>query len=255
MSAIRISLKLDPTRYERQTFENLGGELVSEREIFDVATSLMGRQESNILEIGMGTGRILRNILTPANLVGLDLDRGMVIEFRRLQRAHRSTSPLVHLVVADAQSLPFRNGCFGAVVCVRALKYVKQPRQAILEMCAALEPGGRLILEFSNVFAPNSLYYLVRNISKKGPKMRTFLPRTISLYLHLSGMNVLGMTGWHKLTPGLTTRMNNSSLLRIVLGLENILQKSTPPPFLSRSILVRAEKIRPSSSDPKSAFR
>jgi len=226
---------------------NLGGNLVSSREVFDVTSLLSRYEKSNILEVGMGTGRILRNIPTVPYSVGIDVDGEMVKEFRRVHRAHSALLATVHLVVADAQSLPFREGSFGAVVCIRALKYVRQPRQAISEMCTVLKQNGTLILEFSNTLAPNSFFYIAQNISQKCPKLRTFLPRTISRYLCQSGMTVMGMNGWHKLAPGLTTRMNNSFLLKIIFRLEHVLQKNTPPAFLSRSILVHAVKIsRPS---------
>ncbi|TMI32380.1 class I SAM-dependent methyltransferase [Candidatus Bathyarchaeota archaeon] len=236
------SYKLDPSRYESQTFKNLGGDLVSKREIAYVSAIMSRCGPSNILEVGMGTGRILRNISTSENVVGLDLDREMVREFRRLRRNRPGVPAPVHLVVADAERLPFRRGCFGAVVCIRALKYVRRPGRAISEMCTVLQPKGRLVLEFSNILAPNGFLYLAQNISRKGPILKAFLPRTIAQYLRQSGMTVITMDGWHKLAPGLTTRLNNPSVLKIMTGLEGVLQRNTPAGFLSRSVLVHAVK-------------
>jgi SAM-dependent methyltransferase len=47
---------------------------------------------------------------------------------------------------ADAQCLPFREGCFDNLVCVDVLHHVERPRRFLAEAARVLRPLGRIIL-------------------------------------------------------------------------------------------------------------
>lgn len=48
--------------------------------------------------------------------------------------------------IADAHSLPFKDGEFSTVLCTEVLEHLHSPRVAIAEMRRVLRPGGKLIL-------------------------------------------------------------------------------------------------------------
>jgi ubiquinone/menaquinone biosynthesis C-methylase UbiE len=53
-------------------------------------------------------------------------------------------------VVADAASLPFKEGSFSQVICSEVLEHLQEDRPALREMRSVMKPGGALILTFPN---------------------------------------------------------------------------------------------------------
>jgi len=50
-------------------------------------------------------------------------------------------------VLADAERLPFRDGCFDAVVTLAVLEHVRRPWQVAQELVRVLKPGGTLVAD------------------------------------------------------------------------------------------------------------
>ena len=99
-----------------------------------------------ILEVGCGTGQILRRVrrFAPAAL-GVDLSHGM------LQRARARELPVAQ---ASALQLPFADERFDLVYSFKVLPHVPDLRGALREIERVLAPGGVAVLEFYN---PRSL--------------------------------------------------------------------------------------------------
>jgi ubiquinone/menaquinone biosynthesis C-methylase UbiE len=92
----------------------------------------------HVLEVGCGTGAVLRETVTPASLHGLDLDPDALAECR----IHAPTALLTH---ADALSLPYSSDSFDTVYCHFLLLWVKDPLQALVEMKRVTKTGGHII--------------------------------------------------------------------------------------------------------------
>jgi SAM-dependent methyltransferase len=95
---------------------------------------------TRVLDVGCGTGRWLRRyLLKGAHPVGLDATQGM------LQRAFEVDCPLV---VAPAQSLPFRADTFEVVSAITVIQHIplSEHRIALMEMARVLKPGGYVLL-------------------------------------------------------------------------------------------------------------
>lgn len=96
---------------------------------------------SEVLEIGIGTGRIA---LPLARLVeryyGVDLSTEMMARLRQKQ-----TNQSIWLAEADASRLPFPNACVDAAVVVHVLHLVSDRTAVLNELRRVLRPGGRLI--------------------------------------------------------------------------------------------------------------
>lgn len=91
-----------------------------------------------LLEVGCGTGAILREIETPAALLGLDLNPAAL------------TQALIHApaaspVCADGLAIPFPDASFDIVYCHYYLLWVKNPLQAVTEMKRVTSPGGHIL--------------------------------------------------------------------------------------------------------------
>jgi SAM-dependent methyltransferase len=78
-----------------------------------------------------------------ARVTGVDLSPDRVAGANRLSAAV-GLGGLVHMVRADAQSLPFAPGAFTAVVSQEGLLHVRDKGQALRECRRVLPPGGRI---------------------------------------------------------------------------------------------------------------
>ncbi len=107
-----------------------------------------------VLEVGCGWGdlaaRIAREI--DAEVVAVDLSPRMV-ELTRAQG--------VDAVVADVQSLPFKNGEFDCVTANWMLYHVPDLDQALGELARVLRPGGRLVAATNGLTHLGELWDLV----------------------------------------------------------------------------------------------
>lgn len=81
----------------------------------------------HVLEVGCGTGAILRELNTLASLHGLDLDPASLAECR----IH---APAVSLTQGDGFSLPYADKSFDIAYCHFLLLWVNDPLQVVREM-------------------------------------------------------------------------------------------------------------------------
>jgi len=82
---------------------------------------------SCVLEVGCGTGAILRELTTPAARHGLDLNPAALAECRIY-------APAASLTRADGHFLPYPDKSFDIVYCHYLLLWVKDPLQVVREM-------------------------------------------------------------------------------------------------------------------------
>jgi ubiquinone/menaquinone biosynthesis C-methylase UbiE len=96
-----------------------------------------------VLEIGVGSGLNL-SLYGPAvrRVVGLDPSTGL-LHMARKRVAQTLVS--VSLVRASAQSIPFADATFDAIVMTWTLCSISNPIEALAEMRRVLKPGGQLL--------------------------------------------------------------------------------------------------------------
>jgi ubiquinone/menaquinone biosynthesis C-methylase UbiE len=97
----------------------------------------------DVLEIAIGTGRNLPFYGREVLLTGIELSPAMLDIAR--QRA-RELGRTVDLRVGDAQSLPFDDERFDAVVVTLALCSIPDDAKAVAEVKRVLRAGGRFVL-------------------------------------------------------------------------------------------------------------
>lgn len=140
---------VDPDAFN--TFEAAGWEEVASA-YEDAFASLTGQAIEPLLDaasVGAGT-RVLDVATGPghvaghasrrgARAVGVDIAQAMVELARELH-------PGLDFRQADAQALPFEDGCFDAVVANFGILHLGRPEAAVAEFVRTLAPGGALAL-------------------------------------------------------------------------------------------------------------
>ena len=135
--------------YDRQAFSYDPWSILTESRAHEEALSLAGvLPGETILEVGVGTGRLLREIVAanPTGLnMGIDISNGM------LARAAAKMPELAAqglLQIGSAYALPYQDGCFDAVAGAYILDVIPdESLVAVLrEWRRVSKAGGRLVL-------------------------------------------------------------------------------------------------------------
>lgn len=101
---------------------------------------------SQIIEIGIGTGRIALPLSEhSAAIYGIDLARSMMERLREKQ----SDEP-IYLAEGDAMRLPFPASAFDAAVAVHVFHLIAEWPIALRELARVLRPGGMLIHAYND---------------------------------------------------------------------------------------------------------
>jgi SAM-dependent methyltransferase len=112
-----------------------------------------------ILDVGAGFGRLADEYGGYREVVLVDPSEAMLEGAReRVGGDERMT-----FLAGDAQRLPMADRSCDAVVCIRVLHHIGDPRPAIAEFARVLRPGGVLVLEAANKRNLKAIFaYLLR---------------------------------------------------------------------------------------------
>jgi len=125
-------------------YDDYLGPLIFEPYAQDLANRLSALRAERVLETAAGTGivthALLRVLSGGASVVATDLNQPMLD-----RAAERVASSRVSWQKADAQSLPFPDGAFDAVVCQFGVMFFPDKQKAFREARRVLRPGGRFI--------------------------------------------------------------------------------------------------------------
>jgi phosphatidylethanolamine/phosphatidyl-N-methylethanolamine N-methyltransferase len=99
----------------------------------------------DILEVGVGTGLVLRYYPADARVVGVDLSEHMLAKAREKVES-LGLSQVRGLVAMDACRLGFPDGAFDAVTVPFVITLVPDPEGALDEMRRVLRPGGEIVI-------------------------------------------------------------------------------------------------------------
>jgi ubiquinone/menaquinone biosynthesis C-methylase UbiE len=120
-----------------------GARRVEEAGLAERRRALLASLEGDVLEVGAGTGINLEHYPDGARLVLLEPDPHMR---RRLEERLVSSGRRAEIVAAPAETLPFSDASFDAVVSTLVLCSVGDLERALLEIRRVLRPDGRLAL-------------------------------------------------------------------------------------------------------------
>jgi ubiquinone/menaquinone biosynthesis C-methylase UbiE len=150
-----------------ERFEEMHGLELERVAVFkeDYLSSLTGLPRGSVvLEVGCGTGWDARRLLGKGIVTYCaDISLSMVKRAREYIRESDVSTALeeqgnVRFFVTDAESIPFPDNSFDAVLITAALHHVPSARTCLTEMARVCKPGGLVVLGFE----PNAWpYYTV----------------------------------------------------------------------------------------------
>jgi ubiquinone/menaquinone biosynthesis C-methylase UbiE len=110
-----------------------------------VAAAVSALHDAHILDVGAGTGRLLRSLppmrSSDVGIFCLEPSHNMVQVGRKSTQIGRA-----RWVRGRAPSLPFAEAHFDLVVCIEVLEFTPDPRSALKELVRVLRPGGWLLV-------------------------------------------------------------------------------------------------------------
>ena len=152
--------KLNSKRFYDQTADSYKALYGEEQSVkYCAALSVLRRRfPQNVLDVGCGPGSFLREVVCNAKLlVGVD------ISARMLRMAKSTTSKeFFHLICADADHLPIREGVFDTVYAFTLLQNMPEPTATIQEMERILRSMGTMIVSVPrSAFSRQSMFQIL----------------------------------------------------------------------------------------------
>ena len=117
-----------------------------------------------VLEVGVGTGRFTTWLAErDLEVIGVDISKEM------LRKAKRKTqnSSKIHLILADANFLPFRKGIFDTCVSINVINHIPNVDTFLKEIKHVIKPGGFFIFNFPNLLSPYLPVAIMVNFKKQ----------------------------------------------------------------------------------------
>src|SRR5579859_5000787 len=117
------------------------------RQRLHIVNALLGKAKlGRILEIGVGSGIFLKNLLLHAETVtGVDIHHSYK-GVQAMLRQENVDLNRVELRTGSIFDIPSPDSSFDAVVCISVLEHFEDPRPALREMKRVLKPEGFLAL-------------------------------------------------------------------------------------------------------------
>ncbi|GMT41331.1 MAG: hypothetical protein IEMM0001_2066 [bacterium] len=128
------------------------------------------KSDSRVLDVCCGPGMLTAAALARgAQTVGIDFSAEVV-------KIASSNVPDAAIHKGDAQSLPFADTSFDAVVCGFGIIHVPDPQKALSEMYRVLKPDGRVAVSVWEAPNPNNGFGLLYGSIKANADMGVDLP-------------------------------------------------------------------------------
>jgi ubiquinone/menaquinone biosynthesis C-methylase UbiE len=151
-----------------------GGERKARNEVMHHLENLAG---TRLLEVAIGDGRNLPLVPRDCQMWGVDIS-SVLLEKCRRDYADRD----LHLIVGEAEALPFADATFDNVMSVGAMNHVNDPGKMLSELARVVKPDGLVVVADEMPDLPNrqiahklGLYKLQQWILSRvfflGPKM------------------------------------------------------------------------------------
>lgn len=159
-SFFKVMHTRDPHRYVNELGEEAVERLISrlESRAKDVVfTSLIDKYSgrltlsnpANVLEIGCGTGAMIRSFVCRDDFNGNAVAIDQSIPFIDAAKAFARDAGIAHRLkfqLGDAHNLDFQSACFDTVIANTLISHVTDPQRVLEEMARVVGPGGTVAI-------------------------------------------------------------------------------------------------------------
>ncbi len=137
-----------------QRWEKAGGEATSKAQQAVVSSFIKDWTGKDVLEVGCGSGRFSVLIAQKTSAAFfLDLTTGML---KVTRKKFASTSKEFRGINASVYNIPLPANSRDAVISINVFNHIDRPQDALREIHRVLKPGGKLLVNFTNLYS----YYL-----------------------------------------------------------------------------------------------
>lgn len=115
-----------------------------------VKETLSVTKNDRVLEIGFGTGKLLKEIadnLENGLIEGVDFSKSMTAIAQRKNKKHINDGK-VKIRMGNFDELPYNDNSFDKIFSVNTIYFWKEPQATIAKIFRLLKPGGKLFLGF-----------------------------------------------------------------------------------------------------------
>ncbi|MEM3731076.1 MAG: class I SAM-dependent methyltransferase [Candidatus Bathyarchaeia archaeon] len=118
-----------------------------------------------VLDVGCGTGLLFRHVASKAEeVVGLELSKGTLLKAKERAKDFQN----VHLVMADADVMPFQKDVFNTVFAFTLIQNMPEPAKTLNEIKrVAKETANITVTGLKKVFSIQKFENLLRNAGLK----------------------------------------------------------------------------------------
>ncbi|NMB88776.1 MAG: methyltransferase domain-containing protein [Chloroflexi bacterium] len=241
----------------QETFWDRGGRAYEDAVEAIALRRLLPEQGKLLLELGAGAGRNTPRYTGFERIVLVDYSRTQLLQAsQRLGHSER-----YRYVAADIYRLPFAPGLFDAATMIRTLHHMAEPRQALSQVRAALQPEATFLLEFANKrnlkavlrfalrrqswnpFSPEPVEFAALNYD--------FHPGTVRAWLRLTGFVVERQLTVSHFRIGLFKKLLP---LKLLVWMDSMAQLTGDLWQLSPSVFLRARSVGSSQPSGEGAF-
>lgn len=150
--------------YDKIRLSSRKSSLISHLQIQWFIREAFVKKPNLVLEIGVGTGRIIKHINSlDGELVASDASVAMLRQLR-CKMINKNLEPYLHVVACDASNLPFHDERFEVVFASRVFWHLSNPRKATREALRVTRTSGNLLYDFPNKLG---FFYLLHHVTQK----------------------------------------------------------------------------------------
>jgi len=155
---------------------------VGRRRLLDVILDRLGLRSASVLDVGCGTGFNLNWLCKYGSVVGLDFSKD-ALRFCGM-RGNRN------VVLADAESLSFKDNTFDLVTALDLLEHVDD-QEALKEIHQVLKPNGHLVLSVP------AFNFMWSKHDEAARHVRRYRKRQLKAAVEANGFVVEKMSFWN----------------------------------------------------------
>ena len=211
-------------------------EHMSLKEMDFINKFLFPKRPKNVLDIGIGNGRILVNYLQNARksaIYGIDISEKMVSVCKK---RFFNKSAIAKLMVCDFSKgkLPF-NITFDFISSIRVIKYNKNWPEMIGKISQILSDDGVAIFSMPNIYSLNVFSF------HKTPFYRSS-KKQLEDICKQNNLKILDMQSFTRIPDVFYTLSNNEIYTKFIIALETLFSKIFGKTFLGRILFLAVEK-------------